>query len=280
MAAGDGLWYAAVLQLEARDQGVLPRTHGHQVHALFLNLVRSVDPDLSAVQILILSCTRSWTLSAESWQRAKSKEERAASALAALQARPQAVGRVVAPRGVGDGRFGRVPPVSDPAAPCPARTGPSASRCGSLKSGRDARAPGRDGRAPVGGEQPDAGGSLARRRPRQARDLRLPERPGEGRPSTGSRFGWGCCNREAGVRLSWTRRAHQRARRPRSQGAVAPPRCSVLGARFARAARDRVRNRVQDILRQYTAYCRSLCAISPPQRISIRGPALPNRTRC
>ena len=48
MTAGDGRWYAAVLQLEARDQGVLPRTHGQQVHALFLDLVRSVDPDLSA----------------------------------------------------------------------------------------------------------------------------------------------------------------------------------------------------------------------------------------
>jgi hypothetical protein len=86
----------------------------------------------------------------------------------------QPFGGGVAPRGVGDGRFGRVPPVSDPAAPFPARTGPSASRCRSLQSGRDARAPGRDGRAPVGGEQPDAGGSRARGSLQSGRDARAP----------------------------------------------------------------------------------------------------------
>jgi hypothetical protein len=77
-------------------------------------------------------------------------------------------------------------------------------------------------------------------------------RPGGDRASSVSRFGWGCCNREAGVKVSWTGRGRQRARRPRSQGAVGPPRCSVLGARSSRAARHPVRNCVQDILAQYT----------------------------
>lgn len=42
------LWYACVLELEARRDGVVPVTHGHQLHALFLDLVRGVDPALSA----------------------------------------------------------------------------------------------------------------------------------------------------------------------------------------------------------------------------------------
>jgi hypothetical protein len=77
-------------------------------------------------------------------------------------------------------------------------------------------------------------------------------RPGGDRAPSVSRFGWGRCNREAGVSVSWTRRARERARRPRSQGAASPPRCSVLGARSARAVRHPVRNCVQDILAQYT----------------------------
>jgi CRISPR-associated endoribonuclease Cas6 len=48
MTADAGRWYASVLQLETRASGLLPRTHGHQVHALFLDLVRSVAPELSA----------------------------------------------------------------------------------------------------------------------------------------------------------------------------------------------------------------------------------------
>jgi hypothetical protein len=129
----------------------------------------------------------------------------------------------------------RVPPGSDRPATCPR----------SLVSGRDARAPGRDGRAPVGGEPPDAGGRRAR--------LPSRRRPGGDRASSVSRFGWGCCNREGGVSVAWTRRGRGRARRPRSQGAVAPPRCSVRCARCSRAARHPVRNRVQDILAQYMA---------------------------
>jgi hypothetical protein len=76
-------------------------------------------------------------------QQENSGEQRGTRGLtaAALAVPPQPCGGIVAPRGVGAGRFGRVPPVSDPAAPCPARTGPAASRCGWRSSGRDARAP-------------------------------------------------------------------------------------------------------------------------------------------
>lgn len=42
------VWYACVLELEARADGVIPPTHGQQVHGLFFELVRSVVPALSA----------------------------------------------------------------------------------------------------------------------------------------------------------------------------------------------------------------------------------------
>jgi hypothetical protein len=77
---------------------------------------------------------------------------------------------------------------------------------------------------------------------------------------------WSCLPRAAGQRPRGAvpgthgpfgcpvRFGEKRARRPRSQGAVAPPWCAVLGARSSRAARHPERIAVHDILRQYTAH--------------------------
>jgi CRISPR-associated endoribonuclease Cas6 len=41
------LLYSVVLELSATKQAALPATTGHQAHALFLDLIRQVDPELS-----------------------------------------------------------------------------------------------------------------------------------------------------------------------------------------------------------------------------------------
>jgi len=40
--------YSVVLELSATNTATIPATMGHQAHALFLNMIRQVDPDLSA----------------------------------------------------------------------------------------------------------------------------------------------------------------------------------------------------------------------------------------
>ena len=40
--------YSAILELQALREASLPATMGHQIHAMFLQLVARRDPDLSA----------------------------------------------------------------------------------------------------------------------------------------------------------------------------------------------------------------------------------------
>jgi hypothetical protein len=39
--------YSVVLELSATNTATIPATMGHQAHALFLNMIRKVDPDLA-----------------------------------------------------------------------------------------------------------------------------------------------------------------------------------------------------------------------------------------
>ena len=55
--------HALVLKLRAEETAGLPRTHGHQAHALFLRLVQAADPDLSR-QLHDLQTRKPFTVSA------------------------------------------------------------------------------------------------------------------------------------------------------------------------------------------------------------------------
>jgi CRISPR-associated endoribonuclease Cas6 len=44
----EAIWYACVLEMEATADGIIPATHGHQVHGLFFELVGSTCPELAA----------------------------------------------------------------------------------------------------------------------------------------------------------------------------------------------------------------------------------------
>jgi hypothetical protein len=129
------------LAVEGLSPGDRPGSVADKILYYLLNGVRLVwliDPDRRIMQVFTPDCVMRDLTEDDTLDGG---DVLPGFAVAVRDILPPARGPVVVTRGVGDGRFGRVPPVSDPAAPCPARTGPSASRCGSLKSGRDARAP-------------------------------------------------------------------------------------------------------------------------------------------